>query len=85
MKNEQIRTALEVIKLVKRGKSREDAFHLVANNKGVHYSTVSSQCVRELGMKSVYEFDIFLEKLRSLDFSEEFIQEMVEYKSVISN
>ena len=69
MKEKQIKTVLEVLEVMRKGHDRVDAFHIVAKGHGVLYSTISSQCVRELGLQSVYDFDEFAKNILALDLT----------------
>jgi len=48
---------LEVLKMMKLGKSRIDACRIFANEIGVTPSTISDQCSRSLGLKHLSDFD----------------------------
>jgi len=48
---------LEVVKMMKLGKSRKDACRIFANEISVTPSTISDQCSRSLGLKSLSDFD----------------------------
>lgn len=69
---------------MQKGHNRSDAFHIVAKRHEVLYSTISSQCVRELGLKSVYEFDIFARKVitSGLTKNSEIIEAVIQYRSL---
>ena len=84
MKEKQIKTVLEVLEVMQKGHDRVDAFHIVAERHGVTYGTISSQCVRELGLKSVYEFDGFARKIitSGLTKNAEIIEALIQYRSL---
>ena len=65
-----------VILLMKRGKSHRDAFHSVAEQLGVNYSTVSAQCTRVLGIK----LDDFLRQVQNGQIIQ-FIKRKYPYKN----
>jgi len=48
---------LEVIKMMKLGKSRKDACRKLANEIGITPSTISDQCSRSLGLETIFDFD----------------------------
>ena len=59
-----MKTFFEVVEEVQKGYSRIEAMHIVAKRHDVTYSTISSQCVSEMGLKSVYELDVKLATLK---------------------
>ena len=54
---------IPVIQLMRKGKSHTEAFHIIANELGVNYNTVSAQCTRALGL-STQEFKKHVESGR---------------------
>ena len=84
MKEKQIKTVLEVLEVMQKGHNRIDAFHRVAERHDVTYGTISSQCVRELGLKRVYEFDEFAKRIitSGLTTNDEIIEEFIRYQSL---
>ena len=81
MKERQIKTVLEVLEVMQKGYDRIEAFRIVAERHRVIYSTISSQCVRELGLKSVYEFDKFAKAMLDVKDNPNLIETIVEYRS----
>ena len=83
MKEKQIKTVLEVLEVMRKGHDRVAAFHIVAKRHEVGYSTISSQCGRELGFRSIFQFDKFTADISKLNLTtkDALLEQIIRFKS----